>query len=150
MHAYLDSIGIAADYFRKDALKKAHGVNMGRYDIPKETFRNINNAELHELTANGFGLMNSGQSAPLVAHAMVTTHAASNIENYVLMANIMVWEITKSQGLSRNISMKLDLDIQKGTADVNTVISAINELPNEQLHKIGERMAKLGVYLTQK
>ena len=34
--------------------------------------------------------------------------------------------------------------------DVNELVSLIDSYSDEDLHRIGERMAKLGVYLTQK
>lgn len=145
-HAHLSHIEY--DTERNDALVRRGGIPMGAYDFPPEALVKVNNPQIHELFANGIGLMKSGEAAPVVAQAMVV---GSNLNNYVLARDLIWREIVFSPELDPQVRSELLTEINATQSiPFDRMIEAINRLSPEALHRIGERMAKAALYLMGK
>jgi len=140
-HAFLQDF--VSDPEKRDAIKKKGDIPMGYYSLPFGVFANEDNSKLHELFGNGIMLMLSGESAPL--SAMHCALSDINIDKTYTLERKVFWnEISHSPELDSATRHKLESEMN-GT----DMVVAINRLPDESLRKIGERMAKLALYLTQ-
>jgi hypothetical protein len=146
-HSFL-SRKIHYDFRNSDSIKKRGDVPMGHYFLPYAMYAQSNNAQLHELFANGIGLMRSGASAVVTAHAIATIDSA---ENYRLASEVLWYELMNSPELHPSFRLRLAEEVG-GTQRVSLdkIVVAIDLLSDESLHKIGERMAKLGLHLMEK
>jgi hypothetical protein len=143
-HVYFGG-GVAFDAKRFDGLKKKGNIPMGPYSLPYSFVVSANNARLHELFANGVGLSKSGASAVLTAHGIATN---DHLENYFLARDVLWHELMNSLDLDPAFRVEMKNEIER-TKIVNfdKMAVAIDMLSDESLHRIGERMAKLALYL---
>ncbi len=144
MHYTLDKHGFAPGPYKD--VKNKGSIDMGSYQVEAERYVGKFNTEIHELAAIGYGLMHAGRATPLFLIGILTGGQGT----YKLAVDIMIKEI--HENISREDRIKI-LDIASDgsqSLDINRFASVISRMPLETLHKIGERMAKLGVYLTQK
>lgn len=145
-HSYLNR-KMPYDFHKTDGLRKRGDVTMGHYRLPYAVYALANNAKLHELFANGVGLMESGASAVFTAHAI---SSSNQMENYKLAREVLWQELMNSQDLNSYFRIGLRGEIERTqSVDFNKMAVAIDRLSDESLHKIGERMAKLALYLSE-
>jgi len=145
-HVYfVRSISIAFDFKRFDGLRKKGDISMGNYQLPYVVTVSANNAQLHELFANSIGLVKSGASAVFTAQAIATN---VEIKNYRLAREVLWYELMNYPELDPAFRIGLKNEIERTQSiDFNKMAVAIDQLSDESLHKIGERMAKLALYL---
>jgi hypothetical protein len=131
-----------------DALRRSGDIPMGRYGLPHALCAKADNAQIHELVAHGIGLAHSGEAATLVAHGLaMDTHQP----NYVLARDVLWRELTYCDEIDATLRRKV-LDRISGTNKIplDPMDVLVNQAPPSALRKIGERMAKLGLHLTEK
>ena len=143
MHAVLHRLLSFDPHPQANSLKNKGRINMGSYTLPN-TYQMHGNIGVHELAAHGFGLMHSGESAQLLA--MASTTGALNEQSYGLVNKVITREL---MAISES-SDAFTISGSKVTVNIDGLVSLINKLSKEQIYKIGERMAKLGIYLAQK
>jgi len=126
-------------------IKRKDDVQMNGYIYPARIFRLYNDGHIAELTGHGYGLQHSGTAARIVAHSILDGGGSES--QYKMASEVFIQELMHSPDLSEG--MRSELIGYKVDAPAGRVIAAVNELSDESLHKIGERMVKLGYYLTQ-
>jgi hypothetical protein len=106
------------------------------------------NIGVHELVAIGVGLANAGGS---VMQYVYGTNSDENKKSYQMGGLILLLEIIHSPFLSLDLKndMLSDLNTKK-TVIMDKKLKAVSQIPTEELRRIGERMAKLGIYMTRK
>ncbi len=126
-------------------------IPMGRYELPAILFATSSQAQLHELFANAIGLMESGGSAVLAAHSIATTRVTGEeMVNYKLASDVLFFEVMNCPDLDEPLRSQIKSELaQAQKVDLNKMAVAIDRLSDESLHRIGKRMAKLALYLTQ-
>ncbi len=133
------------DPLSQDTIKPRGDIKIGNNSIPESDYTNAKMIHLHELYGVGIGLMNSGSSAIITAWS-----SADPINSYKLARIVMLLKIINSQHISNKLRTTFVQDL-KNTKQVqmDNIAVAITQIPQEELHKIGESMAKLAIYLTQ-
>jgi len=152
MHAYFYRLGIAHEPGVKSALRGKGDVSMGSYTIDREQLNIYNNAQLHELAAHGYGLMKSGSSARLAAYAISLSvdPESSPIENYLMARDVIWYELVNSPEMDPKIRRKIERIInQEHKMSMDLLTAGLSRFSEPELHRIGERMAKLAIYLIQ-
>lgn len=129
------------------AIKKKGVIRMQGYSVPPEDYRKMSNRMLHELFASGVGLMNSGKAA----HLQGVILGLSDIDGYQYVTYFLFREVAASPYIDDELRSMLSEQIrQKSVTNEGAYVAAVNQIPYKELHKIGESMAKLVIYLTQK
>ncbi len=144
MHYWLAVKGFEAGD-RKDA-KDRGDVDMGSYKIGADHYRGRYNTYVHELAAVGYGLMHGGQITP----AFIIAIAGGEHPTYQLAQQILINELLS---IANPVQKNKIIDIHSDGSsemDLDQLAVFISQMPLERLHKIGERMAKLGTYLAGK
>ncbi len=114
-------------------------------DLPIE-FQTATAREIHELGSVGFGLMNAGISAKLYAlnAATITKRKA-----YWLSSLMLRSEITNLPNVSDELKDQIHSNALKGKKMGRVMELALAGADDDQLFFIGEKMAKLCLYLIQ-
>ncbi|MBU1017443.1 hypothetical protein KKA33_00250 [Patescibacteria group bacterium] len=141
MHAILHSMGI--DSMGNDAIKRKGNIRLIGATLRQFEYEHYNNINLHELAAMGYGLFSSGESA--ILNILNTTDPPGRSSRYEMAFNIAMAGIVHS----RTIDHDTHQELLTGKVSSNTLISAISQMSDEELHRIGKLMAKLAIYLTQ-
>ncbi len=123
--------------------RPADFVKMSNYQTPVNYPPNLSNMWISELASSGYGLSQSGHTASVVAWAMANT---TNMVSYGLVRDILAKEIVHSP----YVPEPLRKELEEGTGGQKGLVEAIMQIPEEEMHRIGERMAKLGLYLAQR
>ncbi len=119
---------------------------MGQYQLRESDYNWATSRHLHELIARGYELKSSEDNAARV----VNVGLASTGPNYRLANWIFINEMAKSGEFNQNRPMTLVNALQGKPTIPNEMARIAQKIPDEKLHKIGERMAKLGIYLVTK
>jgi len=115
----------------EDSLIEMNGlIDMDGYSVGRDL--KITDTELHELAANGYGIMNSGK----MAKASLIYLLNSPYPSYRLAKEICIKELQRIMG--------------PGIHDTRALKLFIIDTDDQVLHRIGERMAKLAIYLVRK
>jgi len=126
------------------AIKRRGDIKMPHYTVSETEYKNISDRMLHELFAAGFGLMHSGKSAKISAASL----GVSDIEGYQYVKYFLMHEVATSPFVDEELKRNLENQIKEGLMTNRDVFAAaLSQIPDEGLHHIGERMAKLGLYL---
>jgi hypothetical protein len=122
-------------------------VGMGHYALDTANFGPVSNINIGELAANGYGVMNSGESATMTL-SFIHTSSRSN-PTYLFSDFVILNELLNVPHL--NSASKADFlrKLQAGLSDEDFV-RAVKGLPTDGARRIGERMAKLGLHLMEK
>jgi len=135
----------------KYPIKKMGTVSMGSYQISEDNYSQPGNEQAHELIAFGTEMAKFKDTAILSAISVGGTPV--HPRGYELARYILLMEIINSPYLSRDLYEKFISDSQKSEKgnlySSDNLLRALAEIPPEGLQEIGERMAKLGIYLTQ-
>jgi len=123
-------------------------IDMGRYKLRESEYYKTKDyyvkdgVYLHELIAGGYSLMNSGHVANYVAGGHIYKPSTWN---HILAHRIFIRELAHSPFVNQESRRR----IMEGEMDAQSLIGELLKISNEELHNIGERMAKLGLYLAQ-
>lgn len=139
MHAVMERLnGFSSQEERP--VKPLAKVNMGQYELDYSP--GGPNVNIIELAASGFGVMHGGASA---RHMLYSYIQSGGIYKYI--ARVVFQELKHDSEIDLALRKKLKGDDPQ---DVERVLQILSQLPDEKIFKIGERMAKLGLYLAQK
>jgi len=115
----------------KESLIEMNGlIDMDGYSVGRDL--KITDTELHELAANGYGIMNSGKMAKGTLIYLLN----SPYPSYRLAKEICIKELQRIMG--------------PGIHDTRALKLFIIDADDQALHRIGERMAKLAIHLARK
>jgi hypothetical protein len=123
------------------------GINMGHYTLNPKMFGSITEIDVDELIANGFGILNSGDLAHLTLYN-IQTSARSN-PTYNFCSFVILNEILNSPSLDPSSKNEFFKELSSGKISDKDFVKFLMKIPPHELTNIGERMAKLGIYLTQ-
>ena len=126
-------------------------INMKNYQLGNDAFRGVTSKQLHELFANGCAYI---MAKDAVKMAILDTTVADD-PTYQFTGGILLSEIYHSPPIEENIGRQAAQLYQMTTRDaimrkMMLTTKTVFRIPDEELHRIGERMAKLAIYLTQK
>lgn len=128
------------------AIKNKGIIKMQKYSVPPKEYLKISNRMLHELFASSVGLMNSGKAARLQAVSL----GMANIDGYQYVSYFLFHEVATSPYIDDELRVLLSEQIrQQSVSSEGAYVAAVNQIPDQELHRIGERLAKLAIYLTQ-
>lgn len=127
----------------REASYRIDRVNMGHYQLPVHNFGPVNHMQLHELAANGMGLRNSGNMAK---HTAFFIRSSTN-PNYSFADFVLLQELIISPSLDNSVKRQFVKKFATVGPSPQDLVQLLRYFSNEQLHVIGERMAKLGMYL---
>ena len=145
-HAALEGI-MGIDSMGKNAIKPKGAIDMKGYQVPEDVYSGVDNLQIHELVAIGASLANAGDSVMYYAYSSDDRESKS----YHLALVILLFEIIHSPFVARELRNQLMTDLfVKKMVVVDKRLQATAQIPPNELRKIGERMAKLGIYLTRK
>ena len=131
------------------AIKQKGTISMGSYEIFEEEYFKSSNLQVHELIALGTGMASSKNTAFIAVWSAAGTSGIPN--GYDLARYVFVLEIIHSPHISENFRRKLIVDLEReNVVRHDNIIRAFSEIPPEGFQDIGERVAKLGIYLTQR
>lgn len=143
MHAVLERRGFRADYKRYDAHKG--DVSMGYFHLPARSLRERNNVEVHELAAIGYSLMHSESAAPIVVSSLIKNEKST----YQMAHSLVVESVMGLMSEEDRRKVLAHRKEQEVKLNVDQLMAVLHKIPLEKLHQLGERMAKLGLYLSQ-
>lgn len=142
MHAVLSNLkGIDAK--RDDAVKLNRDIPMGHYSLSNDSIIPQNH-QLHELIANGYA-MSKGKETSIYT---VVSIIDSKRQSYAFARTALRTELLHHEKIDQNAFLT-GLIKQKETDDLALLLDEILKLSDEDFRRIGERLAKLGLYLTQ-
>ncbi|MBN2087674.1 hypothetical protein JW758_04975 [Candidatus Peregrinibacteria bacterium] len=152
-HAYLERVLKISGFEETDkgykdtesSIKKRCPINMGLYTLAPEAYERRNNINLHEMITTGVQLMNSGE----MVSKYVSEIFSEQGKNYIFARDMFVMELVNSPAIDEKLRRDLASGTQRGYLDIETVQGILINTPKEEFYRIGERMAKLGIYLTQ-
>lgn len=130
MHAAFGISGIG----NKEVIKSKGDIHMGRYILREREYSDFlsNAIYANELVGLGMGLSKSGNLARFIANFHTT-------DQYGLARLILRKEIENSPYTDEHTRQQIESD--------GLHFNDTEKIPDEELHAIGERMAKLGIYL---
>lgn len=133
---------------KTDSIKPGD-INMGHYVLSTPKFEErITNMQIHELAANGFGLQNAGEMAARIA--FIINNSSGHELNYHFSSFVLLHELLHCPALSSGDHAVLLSQLQRGIRGEEAAELLVKKIPNAELIKIGERMAKLGMHLMEK
>lgn len=134
---------------KRGGIKRRGQINMGSYKLESRHYEHYDNQNLHELVAHGCGFMMSGQQSLISAWELLASQPG--MPDYELAAKILLKEIVYSNYISKSLKSKIfDYIRDNGKVSNKLCMEALLEIPDGEFYRIGERMAKLAIYLTQK
>lgn len=145
-HLWLESVRY--DSQSSDGIRRSGDIPMGAYTLPYSVYAKADNAQLHELVAHGVGLAHSGVASTLVAHGLaMDTHQPA----YALAREVLWRELTFCPEIDSALRQGVlgHIESQK-RIPLDRIDALVSQAPPESLRRIGDRMAKLGVYLAGK
>jgi len=119
--------------------KLTEPIPMGHYDLDLSK-TTITLLRMNELSAEGHGLMKSGSAANFDAMNILMN---PDKRSYGLAQYVLFQEIRNCQKLPQSLK-----DMMNSGADEDVLWKVVLKLGSDDLQKIGERMAKLGIYLS--
>jgi hypothetical protein len=125
--------------------KRRGKVNLGAYDLAESSYRWADSLQIHELASIGLGIMDSGESAKL--NLLLTTFNSE--KNYNFVSVIAAYELMNSKYTTPETKKALDLALSGKPMGRREITAILREVPNEEIRRIGELMAKLAIHLTQ-
>ena len=170
-NAEINDKGIADNVLRHELMHfvfdVVHGVNRGsgnviinkgdirmhsgegkhsEYVLKNASYSWPNNFQLHELAAVGFSLKNSGDLALFSSFSII----GSGAKNYQFAGVILFYELLNSPYTKDDTKAMIDNALSGKSVSHKELAKALSEIPNDELHHMGERMVKLAIFLTQK
>ncbi len=147
VHASLDKIS-GIDPEGSHAMKRKGTISMGDYEIFEEEYFKSDNLQVHELIALSAGMASSKNTAFGAVWSAAGTSITPN--GYDLARYVFALEIVHSPHISEGLHRKFITDLtREGVIKHDNIIRAFKEIPPEGFQDIGERVAKLGLYLVQ-
>lgn len=125
----------------KSSIKRRGDIDMGNYILKEDEYLQFSDRkgnQIQELAASGFGLANSGKSAKEIPGFSAGPEYG--------FARFM---LQKELAHSHFVDPRLQLKLTSRRVTERDILNAVEQIPIEELHRIGERMAKLAIYLTQ-
>jgi len=122
-------------------------IGMGHYVLDTAQFGPVPNIGIGELAANGFGVMNSGEQAAMTLY-FIHTSSRSN-PTYLFSDFVILNELLNSPHLNPISRADFLRKLQSGLSDEDFA-RAVKGLPPDGARRLGERMTKLALYLTEK
>jgi len=121
---------------------------LGAYILNQRDYEWAETHQLHELVACGHGLMTSGDDAIRVAHMLLGSSGLHT--SYTFANSIFIQEMANSGRITGRAQESLAKVFQGKPVRPSDMVEVAKQIPVEKLHKIGERMVKLGLYLARR
>jgi hypothetical protein len=136
-HFDLDNIGLKG-------VKKRRPIPMGHYQYHKRDLAYHHKIELHELIANAYGLSRSGACSAVYASNIL----GHPLPSYQFAAAALKFEMLNHPGINtRNILEAIKEQEKRGNQ--SQLVDIVMRMPDEELHLMGERLTKFGLYLLE-
>lgn len=148
IHATLDLIFKVNPGRQK--IKRRGNINMGKYRLLEDLYSQFDLEELHELAAYGYQFMHSNVLVAQVLIDMISNASVGGSfrTGYALASYVAQVEILHLLPPERFYEFEYKFRSKKLT--MQDISDAVTSVHPRELHRIGEGMAKLGFYLTQK
>lgn len=126
-------------------IKDKGEIDMGSYVIPPQEYLGQYNTHIHELAAWGYCLMKGGEASQVYIPSLMQ----KDPKTYAFTMRILMSEIFNIIPQEyRKLLVKPDPNNNaQEILDIDIYTLMISRMSSDELHKIGERMAKLGIYL---
>jgi len=131
--------------FAPKKVKNKGIVRMGDFQLEPADYLSLDNGSLQELGAIGYSLMNSKEQAPLEVVSMVAASQVSS--SYSNVFTIMLKAALHSSEINEKVRSDLLRKIQTHQLKGEDMKVLALQIPEEEWHRIGEKMAKLAIYL---
>jgi len=126
-------------------VKNKGRIDMGTYTLEPADYMGNNNQKVHELAAVGYGILHSGEAVRLFMCDILVGAPVS----YSFAVSILIQELYEIAPPEFQAQVIVQNSDGSQTINYDLLALVLSKAPLERLHKIGEHMAKLGIYLTQ-